>query len=76
MASDFTYQFTDKARTDLDDAVSYMAVTLGSPASAKAFIDKIEEAIEDLCMFPKRGPAVFNEYIRISGIRKKQSVII
>ena len=71
MESDYSFQFTDKAAEDLDDAVSYMKDTLGSPSSANAFMDNVEDTIGKLCLFPKSGPAVVNEYVKAGGIRKK-----
>ena len=71
MDSEYSFQFTEKAEEDLDDVISYMTDTLGSPASASAFMDNVEETIEKLCLFPKSGPAVVNEYVKTSGIRRK-----
>ena len=71
MASEYSFQFTDKASADLDEAIYYITFTLGNFSAAKNFYDKVEETIKELCLFPKRGPVVLNEYLGINGIRKK-----
>ena len=74
MESEYSFQFTEKAREDLDEAMSYMAVTLGTPKSAEAFLNKVEQTIEDLCLFPKSGPVINNEYVKTDSIIRRKAV--
>ena len=71
MASEYSYQLTKSAAEDLDEAVDYMTNTLGNRMAAAAFINTVESTIEKICAFPQIGPEVKNDYISVSGIRKK-----
>jgi len=71
MESKFGYQLTQKANADIDDIVSYLAMTLSNPKSASDFVDKLQAAIEEIRMFPASSPQVSNEYMPNLDVRKK-----
>ena len=70
MASDYSFQFTEKALSDLDEITDYLANTLDQLPAAKRLLDKIEEEIQIFCKYPESGTVVMNDFIRRSGIRK------
>lgn len=72
MKSKFKYQFTQKAEVDLNDIVAYITLELSNPKAASDFMDKLQKAIEDVCLFPKSGFLVINELLPNTEIRKKQ----
>lgn len=69
MASEFTYQLTDTAQEDFDHLIEYMVVELCNPQAATAFADDVESALENLCMFPLKGPLVDNPYLAVKDVR-------
>ncbi len=71
MDSKYSYLFSEKAETDLNDIIRYIAVTLSNPAAASAFIDSLLAVIDDTCLFPPSGALPENEFISDIGIRKK-----
>ena len=70
MDSDYSFQFTEKALSDLDGIVDYLVNTLGQLPAAQRIVDKIEQEIHAVCRHPESGTIVINEYIRRSDIRK------
>lgn len=71
MASEFKYKLTDKAKSDLDGIVSYISVCLGNPHAAGEFLNKLQDSIEEACLFPESGSPVHNEFQPYGFIRKK-----
>jgi len=71
MASEYGYRLTQKASTDLDDIIAYMAVDLANPKAASDFMDKVEAAIDEARSFPESGPRADNEYLPEPAVRKK-----
>lgn len=71
MESKRGYRLTDKADTDLDDIVRYIAVDLAKPKAASDFVDKLQSAIEEARSFPESGSLVVNEYLPDTEVRKK-----
>jgi len=71
MESRWKYQLTQKANTDLDDIVGYIAVELSNPKAASDFVDKLQEAIEETRSFPESGSLVVNEFVPNMEVRKK-----
>lgn len=70
MESKYAYQLTKKAEADLDDIVSYMAVSLANPQAASDFVDALIQAIDQVCMFPQSGVVVVNDYLPDVELRK------
>ena len=70
MDSEYSFQFTEKALSDLDGIVDYLVNTLGQLPAAQRIVDKIEQEIHVVCRYPESGTIVINEYIRRSDIRK------
>ena len=71
MAFNFHYRLTDKAKADLDEIVSYIAVELGQKQAAAAFFDQVQDAVSQACAYPQSGALVDNEYLQIRTVRKK-----
>lgn len=71
MESEWGYRLTKQADTDLDDIVRYIAVELANPQAASDFVDKLQTAIEEARSFPESGSPVVNEYLPLTGVRKK-----
>ena len=72
MACEFGYRLTGKAEADLGNILSYMAVQLANSQAAAAFLDKLQDAISEACLFPESGSPVDNEFLPCKTIRKKQ----
>ena len=71
MDSKYSYLFSEKAETDLNDIIRYIAITLSNPAAASDFIDRLLAVIDDACLFPQSGMLSETEFIPDMGIRKK-----
>ena len=70
MKSEFEYRFTEKAESDLDEIVAYIALKLANPAAASSFVDRLHEHIERISCFPQSGSPVQNEYLKTKDVRK------
>ena len=70
MASDYGYRLTQKAADDLDGIINYIALELANPTAAMHFVDKLQDCIKEICLFPESGSAVMNEFLPNSDIRK------
>ena len=70
MTSDYTFQFTEKALSDLDEITDYLVNTLGQRPAAQRLIDKTDQEIHMICRYPESGTPVVNEYIRRTDIRQ------
>lgn len=71
MASKWNYFFTRKAEGDLEDTVRYIAVELANPQAASDFADALQKNIDEICLFPKSGSLVANEFLANANVRKK-----
>ena len=71
MDSEYRYFLLQKAAEDLENSVSYIAVSLSNPQAAAAFRQKVQNAIAEACRFPESGAPVENEFVPQEGIRKK-----
>lgn len=71
MASKLGYKLTKKAKSDLDEIISYIAVELANPQAASDFVDKLLDNIEEARSFPESGSLVHNEFLQIENVRKK-----
>lgn len=69
MASN-AFQFTDAAKEDLDNTLSYISKELCNPIAAKNLFEKIEKKIDMICDFPESCPVVENEFVVRKDIRK------
>lgn len=70
--SDFGYKLTAKAEADLDEIVFYIAAELDNQRAAADFLQKLQDAINDIRSFPESGTLVVNEFLPYKAIRKKQ----
>ena len=66
----FNFSFTDAAKADLDEILSYISTELANPTAASSFFDSIEKTISQLVEFPQSGAIVENEFITAENIRK------
>ncbi len=66
----FDYSFTDAAKADLDEILSYISNELANPTAASSFFNNIEKTISQLVEFPKSGTIVENEFLTAKSIRK------
>ncbi len=71
MASKYGYMMTQKAKSDLDEIVLYIAVNLTNQTAASNFINKLLEIIEETREYPKSGAIVSNEFLHSVNVRKK-----
>lgn len=67
----YEYLLTEKAESDLDEVLSYLAGKLSNPQAAKRFLENIEAAIHEARCFPDSGVPVENDLLLYDGIRKK-----
>lgn len=72
MACEFGYRLTGKAEADLDNILSYMAVQFANSQAAAAFLEKLQAAISEACLFPESDSPVDNAFLPCKIIRKKQ----
>ena len=66
----FDYSFTDAAKADLDEILSYISTDLANPTAAAFFFESVEKTISQLVEFPKSGSVVENEFLTADNIRK------
>lgn len=71
MASKFGYRLTNRAESDLDEIVRYIAVELANPQAASDFVDNLQAHIEEARPFPESGSLVQNEFLQVDNVRKK-----
>ena len=71
MASKFGYRLTNRAESDLDEIVCYIAVELANPQAASDFVDNLQVHIEETRSFPESGSLVQNEFLQVDNVRKK-----
>ena len=70
MASDFSYKLTLSAQKELDEILFYMTDTLSNPTAAASFLDKFEDAVKTLTVFPESGALCKNPFSVYTDIRK------
>ena len=63
----YKYEFTPLAEQDLDDIFSY--ISADSPQAAENLIDKIQNAVENVCEFPFSRPLLTDKILRDKGYR-------
>lgn len=71
MGYEWGYRLGERAESDFDDIVRYIAVELANPKAASDFADKVQAAIEEARSFPESGPLVVNEFLPDTAVRKK-----
>ena len=52
MESKYSYQFTKSAKNDLEQILHYIKIDLGNPTAAFSFINKFQEAVSNIQLFP------------------------
>lgn len=70
MTSNYQYHFTKKAKSDLDEILSYISVKLSNPDAASSFLKDVQTVIASICSVPKIGRMVENEFLPDKEIRK------
>ena len=70
MSSKYQYHFTKKAKSDLDEILSYISVELSNPEAAASFLKDLLAVIASICSVPKIGRMVENEFLPDKEIRK------
>ena len=70
MTSNYQYHFTKKAKSDLDEILSYISVKLSNPDAASSFLKDVQTVIASICSVPKIGSIVKNEFLPNKEIRK------
>ena len=72
MESKYSYQFTKSAKNDLEKILHYIKVELNNPTAATSFINKFQESVTNIQLFPKSYPKVMNKFLpEYTIIRKK-----
>mgnify|MGYP000875566104 FL=1 len=70
MTSNYQYNFTKKAETDLDEILSYISIELSNPEAAASFLKDLQAVLASICSVPKIGRIVDNEFLPNREIRK------
>lgn len=71
MVSDrYVYVLSESAEADIEEAVDYIANKLVNSEAASAFLDELEEKLEELCRTPKTGRLIHNPYLKRDDIRR------
>ena len=70
MTSNYQYNFTKKAETDLDEILSYISIELSNPYAAASFLKDLQAVLASICSVPKIGRIVDNEFLPNREIRK------
>ena len=70
MTSNYQYNFTKKAETDLDEILSYISIGLSNPDAAASFLKDLQAVLASICSVPKIGRIVDNEFLPNREIRK------
>lgn len=66
----FDYFLTEIAEADIDEVFEYIATDLANPDAASNFADELEEKLDALCMTPKSGRLVENEFLKRDDVRR------
>ena len=65
----YSYEFTDLAIKDINDAINYIEEKLANKKAAKDLFSLLEKTIEDICAFPKAYPNCKYYFIKDDSIR-------
>ena len=72
MESKYSHQFTKSAKNDLEQILHYIKVELNNLTAATSFINKFQESVTNIQLFPKSCPKVMNKFLpEYTIIRKK-----
>jgi len=72
MESKYSYQFTKSAKNDLEQILHYIKVELNNSTATASFINKFQESVTNIQLFPKSCPKVTNKFLpEYIIIRKK-----
>ena len=74
MESKYSYQFTKSAKNDLEQILHYIKIDLGNPTAAFSFINKFQEAVSNIQLFPNSCPKVINKFLSESIIIRKKLI--
>ena len=69
MASDWNYNYTNKAIEDLEQIIYYISEKLSNKKAASESLDELESTNGILTSFPKSGTLVKNNYLSDSNVR-------
>jgi len=67
---EYNYILTDAAITDIDEILSYISGELLNPVAANAFMDNLEEKINEVCKNPNSGRIIDNDFLKMEGVRR------
>ena len=70
MTSNYQYHFTKKAKSDLEEILSYISIELSNPEAAASFLKDLLAVLTSICSVPKIGNIVENEFLPDREIRK------
>lgn len=71
MAYKFSFKLSEMAQRDLDDIISYIAISLSNKLAATHFANKFRDAVDEARDFPESGVLVENEFLFGFELRKK-----
>ena len=74
MESKYSYQFTKSAKNDLEQILYYIKIDLDNPTAAFSFINKFQEAVSNIQLFPNSFPKVINKFLSESIIIRKKLI--
>ena len=67
----FSYIYTKTARNDLFSIIEYISVDLSNSSAAKNLFQKVEKALELICVFPLSSPEYLGVHVHVEGLRVK-----
>ena len=70
MSFNYRYHFTKKAKSDLEEILSYISIELSNPEAAASFLKDFLAVLTSICSVPKIGSIVKNEFLPDKEIRK------
>ena len=74
MESKYSYQFTKSAKNDLEQILHYIKIDLGNLTTAFSFINKFQEAVSNIQLFPNSCSKVINKFLSESIIIRKKLI--
>ncbi len=74
MESKYSYQFTESAKNDLEQILHYIKIDLDNPTAAFSFMNKFQEAVSNIQLFPNSCPEVINKFLSESIIIRKKLI--
>ena len=66
---DYSYEFTELAINDINDALTYITTKLNNPKAANDLLSEIENNIGKVCLFPLSYPNCKYFFINDESIR-------